>query len=130
MSARLSFSQTEFQDSLREHGFLSDLIEEARPHFAHLHPQWFPQARSLNHEALLAFHRREDAVIGRTAHDPICLATRLMMRTLNSFQGAIILYERGMSAEGDTLARGVFEIAFWIGFLNKKTRDCSQHFPE
>ncbi len=112
------FTEDEFRQSLRENGFLSNLLEAARPYFARPHSHWFAHARALNREALRAFHRREDAVIDRTTHDPICIATRLMMKSLDSFQSAMILYERGLSAEGDTLVRGVYEIAFWLGFLN------------
>ena len=117
MPSPLSFTEDEFRASLIEDGFLSPLVEEARPHFTHLHNHWFDHAYSLNRVALRAFYAREDAVIGRTSQDAISVATRLSMRAFNSFQGSIILYERGLSAEGDTLARGIYEIAFWIGLL-------------
>lgn len=118
MRKPLSFTEEEFRDSLLKDGFLSERLEEARPHFTHLHNHWFDHAYSLNRAGLQAFYAREDAVVGLTSQDPISVATRLTMRAFNAFQGAIILYERGLSAEGDTLARGVFEIAFWIGLLS------------
>lgn len=124
----LSFSEQEFLDSLRSDGFLSALVDEARPHFVHLHNDWFDHARALNHEGLRVLERREAVVVGRSTHHPHALSTRLVMRALNSFQASIILYERGLSAEGDTLARGIYEIAFWLGFFLKDTKSAVECF--
>lgn len=119
----LPFTEDEFRASLKSEGFLSPLLDEARLHFVQQETVWFNHARALNREGLLALGRRDEAVVGRTTHDPVSIVTRLIMRAFNSFQGAVVLYERGMPIEGNTLARSVYEIAFWMGFIAAKPND-------
>jgi hypothetical protein len=49
-------------------------------------------------------------------------------RALSAFQSAVILYRRGMIAEGDTLTRNVYETAFWLGFIQKDQDDACRAF--
>ncbi|WP_332748044.1 DUF5677 domain-containing protein [Sphingomonas sp. ZB1N12] len=56
---------------------------------------------------------------GRSSHDPLCVAIQIVPRALSSFQGAIILAERGMNTEALTLVRSIYECGFWIGYLHE-----------
>jgi Family of unknown function (DUF5677) len=116
----LSCTEGEFDDAFRRNGFLSPFIEEAVPAYVRQHRQWFDHAEALNRAGLDAFNRRDNEVVGLSSHHPKSLATRMIYRTLSAFQGGLILYRRGMIAEGDTLARNVYEAAFWLGFLQKE----------
>lgn len=115
---RLSCTEQEFVDAFRKEGFLSPFIDEAVPAVVRQHAEWFAHAASLNRAGLAALYRRENEVVGLSSHHPISLATRMIWRALSAFQGAIILYQRGMAPEGDTLSRSIYEIAFWLGFID------------
>lgn len=115
---RLSCTEAGFIESFRDTGFLSPFIEEAVPTFIHQHSDWFTHAEALNVEGLNAYNRREREVVGLSSHHPKALAMRMIYRALSAFQGALILYRRGMIAEGDTLGRNVYETAFWLGYIN------------
>ncbi|HKR38404.1 MAG TPA: DUF5677 domain-containing protein [Paraburkholderia sp.] len=43
--------------------------------------------------------------------------TALLLRAISSFEGVILLSERGMFVEARTIARNVFETAFYLGAL-------------
>jgi hypothetical protein len=47
----------------------------------------------------------------------VCVATRLLLRTLSGFQAVVILAERGMGVDAQTLVRGLYENGLWLGFL-------------
>jgi hypothetical protein len=115
---RLSCTQVEFVETFRDHGFLSPFIEEAVPAFVLQHQAWFDHVEALNAEGLKAYNRRDNEIVGLSSHHPKALAMRMIYRALSAFQGALILYRRGMIAEGDTLVRNVYETAFWLGFIN------------
>lgn len=114
---RLPFTEREFVAALKADGFMTPLLDVARPQSVEQNKAWFDHAKALNNEGLRTLERREEAVVGKTTHHPISIATRLMMRGMNSFQGAIRLLEYGMAVEGNVLVRGLYEIAFWLGFL-------------
>lgn len=114
----LTCTEAEFIAAFRRDGFLSPFIEEASPAFVHQHRLWFDHAVALNSAGLDAFCRRDDEVVGLSSHHPKAIAMRMILRALTAFQGAVILYRRGMITEGDTLARNVYETAFWLGFFH------------
>ena len=116
----LNCTESEFVEAFRINGFLSPLIDEAVSAYVCQHREWFDHAEALNHAGLDAFNRRDNEVVGLTSHDPKCLAMRMIYRTLSAFQGSLILYRRGMIAEGDTLARNVYEAGFWLGFIQRE----------
>jgi hypothetical protein len=49
--------------------------------------------------------------------DPIVMATVLLLRTLQSFQAAVVLCERGMATEARMILRSCFENAFCLAAL-------------
>jgi len=116
-SFEISCSETEFVDAFRSTGFLSPYIEEAVPGYVSQNQTWFDHAELLNRVGLAAYYRRDHTFVGLTSHDPVALAVRMIFRALSAAQGAIILYKRGMIAEGDTLSRNIYETAFWLGFI-------------
>ena len=117
---RMSFTERAFSDSLRADGSLSESIDEAVPGFIYQHQLWFQHAVELNHAGLAAYNRRDSVITGLSSQHPISLSMRMMYRTLSAYQGALILYRRGMIAEGNTLARNVYETAFWLGFIQQE----------
>lgn len=117
---RLSCTEQEFVDAFRVEGFLSSFIDEAVPAYVHQYAEWFTHAEALNRVGLDAFNRRDKEVVGFSSHHPVALATRMTYRALSAFQAAVILYRRCMIAEGDTLSRNVYEIAFWLGFIHEE----------
>jgi hypothetical protein len=114
---RLSCSEGEFLEAFRAKGFLSPFIEEAVPGFVHQHPTWFAHAEALIIAGIDTYNRRDNEIVGLSSQHPISLAMRMIFRALSAAQGALILYRRGMTTEGDTLTRNVYETAFWLGFI-------------
>jgi hypothetical protein len=112
-------TEAEFVADVRAHGFLSAAIESAIPAYVFEHQASFNHAVKLSDAAQRAYHGREKVIIGLSTHNPISIAMRAMIRATNAFQAAIILFRRGMAAEGDTLVRGIYETAFWLGYLIK-----------
>jgi hypothetical protein len=103
--------------SLRKDGFLSVAMDRMVPALREMHSEWFDFAEHANRVGQRIMNSAERACVGRTTHDPICIATRLLMRTLSGFQGAVLLAERGMTLEADTLVRGLYENSLWLAFL-------------
>lgn len=52
-----------------------------------------------------------------TSMEPVTVATRLLIRSAQSFQGVVLMAERGMATEGQVLARSLFENAFCMAAL-------------
>jgi len=101
--------------TIEEQGFLSpDISVWTGKHRAE-NSQWFELAENLNRIAC-----------GLLPHLSVppddnskFLAALLFMRGLSNYQGAILLAERGMSAEARTLTRSCFETVFCLGALCK-----------
>jgi hypothetical protein len=111
------FTEAGFVADVRAHGFLSTAIESAIPAYVYQHQAWFDHAVKLSDSAQAAYNSRDNVVVGLSTHEPISIAMRAMIRAMNAFQAAIILLRRGMAAEGDTIVRGIYETAFWLGYL-------------
>jgi hypothetical protein len=105
--------------ALRRDGFLSEAIDYMMPTLRDLHAAWFDFATRANQLGQRIMNSAEATCVGRTTHDPITVATRLLIRTLSGFQAAVILTERGMAVEALTLVRGLYENALWLGYLCK-----------
>ncbi len=98
-------------------GFLSQDIETWRKRFVEKNSEWFGIAARVNEVAQkLAFsaHTKDG---GRNAERRL-LAGQLFVRVLSSFQGAILMAERGMTVEARTLVRGCLESTFILGALH------------
>ncbi|MFW2445996.1 MAG: DUF5677 domain-containing protein [Qipengyuania pacifica] len=118
-SLYLSCTEQGFIDAFRTHGFLSPYIEESVPAYVRQHAEWFAHSEALNRAGLDAYYRRDNAMVGLSSHHPVSLSIRMTFRALSAFQGAMILFRRGMVQEGETLTRNIYETAFWLGYLHK-----------
>lgn len=78
--------------------------------------QWFDLAEDIN-RVLQAIALRAIEVHHGASLDPAPVATRLVMRSCGSFQGAILTAERGMVTEALILARSLLESAFCMSAL-------------
>src|SRR4051794_5157179 len=83
--------------------------------------EWFDLAQSLNGVAC----RLLFTLIVPADDNQMFCAALLYMRALTSYQGAILLAERGMTTDARTLARSCFESVFCLGAV---CRDAS--FPD
>lgn len=113
----MPFTEAEFISDVRANGFLAKSIEFAIPAYVHQHQAWFDHAERLNFAAQAAFNSRDDVIVGLSSHSAKAIASRAMIRSMNAYQAVIILLRRGMASEADTLVRGLYETAFWLGFL-------------
>ncbi|GAA0625309.1 hypothetical protein GCM10009422_22360 [Brevundimonas kwangchunensis] len=104
--------------SIRRDGFLSDAIASAVPSLREMNRPWFDFSTRANGVGQRIMNAAEVACIGHSTHDPICVATRLLIRSLSGFQAVVVLAERGMTLEADTLIRGLYENSLWLGYLH------------
>jgi tetratricopeptide (TPR) repeat protein len=103
--------------SIRRDGFLSEAIDFMLPTLRDMHADWFDFAERVNRIGQRIMNSAETVCVGGTTHDPLCVGTRLLIRSLSGFQAVVILAERGMAIEAHTLIRGLYENALWLGFL-------------
>lgn len=115
----MPFTESEFVADVRANGFLAKSIELAIPAYVVQHKAWFEHAERFNCAAQQAFNCRDNVIVGLSTHSAKAIASRAMIRSMNAYQAAIILLRRGMASEADTLIRGLYETAFWLGFLLK-----------
>ena len=75
---------------------------------------WFALAMRLNEFAQKIWS--ETRLEG--AHDdPKMIAVRLLAKSNRAFQAAVLLAQRGMCAESETMSRTCLETTFWLGYL-------------
>jgi hypothetical protein len=103
--------------SIRRDGFLSEAWDFMLPSLREMHAALFDFAERTNRVGQRIMNSADVVCVGRTTHDPVAVASRLLIRSLSAFQGALILVERGMAVEPLTLIRGAYENALWLGFL-------------
>jgi uncharacterized protein DUF5677 len=101
----------------RRDGFLSGAAVKAESAITRTHAEWFEHAEQFNRVGQAAFFEGSPAIAGQSTHDPLPVACRMTLRALSTFQGVILLSRRGMAVEGFTLARNLYEIAFWVSYL-------------
>lgn len=107
-------------------GFLAPSVIEIIKYSQARIPGWFSFANDLNRLAQSLYVETTDLLRGRSTHDPLPMALQLMPRALSAFQGSIILAERAMPVEAKTLARGIYEAAFWIGYLRTHPQEAAE----
>jgi hypothetical protein len=104
---------------LRTEGFVASSMAKSIANCRECNAGPFAHAEALNRLAMAMMMENDEVVVGKTTQDPVCLGYRVFLRCVSTFQGALLLAERGMDAETDTLVRGIYEGGFWIGFLWK-----------
>ncbi len=118
-------AQADAEQSLREEGFLSGWIDRFVPHYRDQNRAWVDYSRDLNRLAHTMWFAKDDLVVGKSSLDPICISSRLFLRALSAFQGALVLADRGMTTEADSLTRGVYECGFWLGYFQANPEDAA-----
>ena len=91
-------------------------------------PELYAIADELNVIGQRQLHRGCDVALGAGTRDPLNVCTRLLIRTMSNFQGAIVLIGRGMTVEAQTLVRGCYENAFWVGFFFRDPPEAGSAF--
>lgn len=108
-----------------EQGFLSPMSTLLIKHLVPNNAEWFALCDRLNR---LAQKVVNNAVIDGKRDDPKPISARLMLKSNQSLQGAVLLSQRGMTAEAETLARTCLEITFWLGYLARKPEEAAALF--
>jgi hypothetical protein len=101
-------------EAFRSEGFLAPMSAAMVPMVIDDQPEWFALARKVNR---FAQHVVGDTLLEGSRDDPKPVAIRLLSKSNRAFQAAILLAERGMCAESETMSRTCLEITFWLGYL-------------
>ncbi len=113
--------------AISEEGFLAPCIDDCVGAARDRYADWF----ALTHDANRAAQILLQAAIGSLAGHPLAsayvVATRLFVRTLSNFQGAVLLAERGLPVEAQTLVRSCFEASLLIGALKDAKAEVLDH---
>jgi len=123
-----SMTEDEVEVSLRTFGFLSPSLEDLPLSYRQQDPELYAIADELNRIGQRQLHRGCDAAVKVGTLDPFNIVARLLIRTMSNFQAAILLIGRGMTVEAQTLTRGGYENAFWIGFFFRDPTAASAAF--
>lgn len=99
--------------NLRGRGFLNPAVDD-----------WIRDNKEKNHALFdhaaqlrdLALELAQEISRAATSDQEVTL-TALFLRAISSFEGVFLLSERGMLVEARTIARNVFETAFYLGAL-------------
>jgi hypothetical protein len=104
--------------NLERDGFLSDRMTSVVQHVRKLNSEWFELATRLSRigQAFLTLKLNRQTEHGLA--DPIVLKTLIFYRATSSFQGAVIMAERGMIAESRTLIRNCLECSLSLAALD------------
>jgi Family of unknown function (DUF5677) len=112
----------ERRSSFEAEGFLGTHMSEDIAGIRLQIRDWFELARDVSRELQAAAVRGVERNRGSN-WDPATVATRLLLRSCGTFQGIILMVERGMVTEGQTLARALLENAFCMAALHDKPDD-------
>lgn len=107
----------------KEKGFLSAGTSLFQEHFRTAMSDWFKLAEELNELGQRIYVENADQVLGKSVMSPISLVLLMMPRCLSGFQGAIILAERGLGIEAQSLIRNIYETTFWMGYISQNHDD-------
>ena len=121
-------TEEEVEASLRVYGFLAPDLRDLPEAYRRQEPEFYAIADELNFIGQRQLHRGCDAAINVGTLDPLNIVTRLLIRTMSNFQAAILLIGRGMTVEAQTLVRGCYENAFWMGFFFHQPTTASAAF--
>ena len=112
-------------------GFLSNVLEHWISDTRSSSPEWFSLVFDVNRGAV---HILTTLAPSRTS-DRELMAAALFARALQSFEGSILLAERGMLADAGALARSVVECAVFLGgvayvegFTQRMVGDNNKHY--
>lgn len=107
----------DLHEGFEEQGFLSPVIASGVAQLRAENADWFQLADDMN-AALMRAAVAATAAVKTNLWNPMAVAVRILLRSCGTFQGVILLTERGMVAEGRTLARSLIENAFCVAALH------------
>ncbi len=108
-----------YTEQFRDEGFIAPVLEDVCRHHREMYPEEFSLAFDVNRLAQKLYMDSTLLVKGLDRRDAICLGLQIVPRCLSAYQGALLLAQRGMNVEALTLARSIYEAAFWLGYLEK-----------
>jgi len=106
----------DFPEGFKEEGFLGAGITNGIASVRAENADWFKLAEDTN-AALMRTAIAATSAVRTTSMAPEAVAVRVLLRSCGTLQGVILLTERGLVAEGRTLARSLIENAFCIAAL-------------
>jgi hypothetical protein len=109
-------TEDEMRESLAERGFLSAAAAEFPAMYRNMAKGYFDMAEAFSRVGQSIAMRAMDATPD-DHRDPVVLATVLLFRTLQSFQAAVVLCERGLATEARMVLRSCFENSFCLAAL-------------
>ena len=96
-----------------ESGFLSTAVDDCRTIIRAENESWFNFAGAVNTALMRTVKRAmDDPAAPGSNWSKEALAVRLLMRSSGSFQGVILMAERGMVVQARTLIRSTLEDSF------------------
>ncbi|WP_454760828.1 DUF5677 domain-containing protein [Caulobacter segnis] len=111
-----------FDDDFRERGFLSDAIRNLVAGYRTDSDDWFRLTNDLS-EALQAIAFSCTELCHGVPFERDSMAAFLMLRGVQTYQGAIIMAERGMVTEARILVRSLLEDTFCAAGLHDNADD-------
>lgn len=96
-------TEDEVSTEMSRDGFLSPLLDTYKSSIIDAHAEWFDFARRLNQTVVKMWLGHPITTEGQLPNDPEPLAVRLMARSMDGFQAAVIVLERGMTVEAGRL---------------------------
>lgn len=104
------------ESTFLDEGFLSTETESAIPEFRDANADLFHLAEDVNRLLMRIAHTAMDTA-KTNLQSPESVAVRLVLRAAGTFQGAVLLAERGLVADARTLVRSCLEDAFALAAL-------------
>lgn len=114
--------------TLKTDGMLAPVVAEFVPTFRARFSAWFDYATRLNQLGMRAMNDNVVQLNGRDIRDPISLSLRLMARAAHAFGASILLAERGLTIESNSISRSIYETGFWLGYLARSPLDAARDF--
>lgn len=111
------------EQEMRESGFLAPGIRLVTDEIRLAMSKELDLLRDLNRLAIDMAMKGAALSIGLSTMEPKVLGTLAMMRSLENYQAAVLLIERGMTVEPRILARCIYENAFCIGAAHKQPEE-------
>jgi|GEM_PF-4366267 len=124
----ISLTEEEAKASLKIDGMLAPVIGEYVPYFRARFVQWFDFAHRLNRLGMRVMNDHVSQLNGREIRDPVSLSLRLLARANHAFGAAILLAERGLTIEANSMSRTLYETGFWLGYLAQAPDDAARDF--
>lgn len=101
-------------------GFLSSNVEESIPAIKKANAELFDFSKDVNHLFMKVANEAVNTVqTGSMAQESITV--RLLLRGAGSFQGHLLLAERGMHVESRVMIRSVLEVSFAVAAMIKNS---------